>query len=90
MHFRQTDENIFQIGTLTIILYPYNNREDGVSDSILFIQLTSISIFNVYTLRIGHVDWNIFNPILISTGAIAIWALLGINLVKLIKVISQQ
>ena len=56
MHFRQTDENIFQIGTLTIILYPYNNREDGVSDSILFIQLTSISIFNVYTLRIGLVD----------------------------------
>ena len=56
MHFRQTDENIFQIGTLTITLYPYNNREDGVSDSILFIQLTSISIFNVYTLRIGHVD----------------------------------
>ena len=36
----------------TILLYPYNNHEDGVFDSNFYFQL----IYNDYIPRIGHVD----------------------------------
>ena len=38
------------------LLYLYNNREDGVDDSNLYFQLTSISIYIAYIPQIGHAD----------------------------------